>query len=76
MNNGALSPGLTFMYFSGSFAIQPNSTCELFNAPQEKLVYNVYRFTITLCLAAGLQIISFKVVHELKIAPNISNLMI
>ena len=63
------------MYFSGSFAIQPNSTCELFNVPQEKLVYNVYRFTITLRLAAGLQIISLKVVHELKIAPNISHLM-
>lgn len=76
MNNGPLSAGLTFMYFSGSFAIQPNSTCELFDVPQEKLVYNVYRFTITLCLPAGLQIISLKVVHELKIAPNISNLML
>lgn len=64
------------MYFSVSFAIQPNSTCELFSVPQEKLVYNVYRFTITLWLAAGLQIISLRVVHELKIAPNISNLMI
>lgn len=63
------------MYFSGSFAIQPNNTCELFNVPQEKLVYNVYRSTITLRLAAGLQIISLKVVHELKIALNMSNVM-
>lgn len=64
------------MYFSGSFAIQPKSTCELFKVPQEKLVYSVYRFTITRCLAAGLQIISLIVAHELKIEPNTSNLMI
>lgn len=56
------------MFFSGS--------CELFKVPQEKLVYNVYRFTITMCLAAGLEIIPLKVAHELKIAPNISNLMV
>lgn len=76
LNNGALSWGMTFMYFSGSFATQPNSTCELFRVHQEKPVYSVYRFTITLCLAAGLQIILLKVAHELKIPPNTSNLMI
>lgn len=38
------------MYFSGSFAIQTNSTCEPFKVPQEKLVYNVYSLTITLGL--------------------------
>lgn len=59
------------MYFSVSFALQ-TYTCELFNVPQEKRVYNVHRFTITQSMAAGLQIISLKVVHELKIAANIS----
>lgn len=63
------------MYFSGSFATQPNSTCKLFRVHQEKPVYSVYRLTITLCLAAGLQIISLQVAHELKIPPNASNLM-
>lgn len=65
------------MYFSGNFAIPSNSTSELFKAPQEKLVYNVYRLVITLHLAALLKIISLKVVNELKTLPriNISNLI-
>ena len=74
MNNGALSSGLTFMYFSGSFSpYSPTTPVSSSMFHRKKLVYNVYRFTITPCLAAGLQIISLKVAHGLKIAPNISN---
>lgn len=63
------------MNFSGSSTIQSNSTCDLFKVPQEKLVYNIHRFTITLHTTAAPEIISMKVVHELKIAASVSNLM-
>lgn len=73
MNNGTLSPGLTSVHFPGSFARAP---VRPFHVPLEKLVYNVYGLTITRSLAAAAQIISLKVVHELKMAPNTSHPMI